>query len=131
MVTFIHNYIWLLQRHRLFAISQTLFNKVVSLLKFQPTICWECKWLKQVQRTRAQWKEPTVYSWVCNEHFTEDCFQPASLILGKRVKVFKYTYMFNKCIYIMIIIINNDMLFSIVTTFLFETVRNLHTTLTN
>ena len=41
------------------------------------------KWIKQVQRTRAEWKEPSGYSCVCSDHFTEDCFQPLSVVSGK------------------------------------------------
>lgn len=32
------------------------------------------KWNKQVQRTRADWKDATQYSVLCSEHFTSDSF---------------------------------------------------------
>ena len=35
------------------------------------------------QRTRDKWGSPTVYSAVCSEHFTEDCFQPLSVFSKK------------------------------------------------
>ena len=34
------------------------------------------QWVKQVQRTRAQWK-PSESSVLCSKHFTDDCFEVA------------------------------------------------------
>ena len=40
-------------------------------------------WTLQVRRTRDKWGGPTKYSAVCSEHFTEDCFQPTSVMSKK------------------------------------------------
>ena len=37
------------------------------------------KWIQQVQRTRVQWTA-TQYSFLCSEHFTQDCFEVESLL---------------------------------------------------
>ena len=36
-----------------------------------------------MRRTRDKWGGPTKYSAVCSEHFTEDCFQPTSVMSKK------------------------------------------------
>ena len=48
-------------------------NDKVSLHKFPKDVSLKREWEKQVQRTRAQWKA-TEHSYLCSEHFTEDCF---------------------------------------------------------
>ena len=46
----------------------------VSLYKFPKDPVLRKQWEKQVQRTRAKWKA-TETSFLCSEHFTEDCFE--------------------------------------------------------
>ena len=39
-------------------------------------------WVKQVQRTRAEWNGPTSsYTYVCSDHFTPDCYELRPLIM--------------------------------------------------
>ena len=33
------------------------------------------KWIKNVQRTRAEWKGPSEHSVLCSEHFESSCFE--------------------------------------------------------
>ena len=40
---------------------------------------WQ-QWIKQVQRTRPQWKGPSEHSVLCSDHFNEDCFKPDTAI---------------------------------------------------
>ena len=51
----------------------------ISLYKFPSNPALLEKWVKQVQRTRAQWTV-TKYSFICSEHFTEDSFEVDSTI---------------------------------------------------
>ena len=51
----------------------------ISLYKFPSDPELREKWIKQVRRTRAQWKV-TKYSFICSEHFTEDSFEVDSTI---------------------------------------------------
>ena len=46
----------------------------VSPYKFPKDPALRKQWEKQVQRTRAKWKV-TESSFLCSEHFTEDCFE--------------------------------------------------------
>ena len=55
----------------------------VSLFKFPTEKNLRLKWTRQVQRTRAEWKGPTNNSYVCSKHFTEDCFQPLSVMSAR------------------------------------------------
>ena len=52
----------------------------VSLFHFprNPSLC--AIWNKQVQRTRADWKDATECSVLCSELFTSDCFKEDSFI---------------------------------------------------
>ena len=61
--------------------SNTPSDKV-SLHKFPKDVSWKREWEKQVQRTRAQWKA-TEHSYLCSEHFTEDCFEVDSAIAAQ------------------------------------------------
>ena len=64
-------------------------KKGASLFKFPTEKTLRMKWIKQVQRTRVDWKEPSAYSCVCSDHFTEDCFQERSTLsdqFGLKVK---------------------------------------------
>ena len=58
----------------------------VSLFRFPSDDRLRKKWTRQIQRTRAKWKGPTPYSYVCSKHFTEDCFEPLSGKLGIQMK---------------------------------------------
>ena len=54
----------------------------VSLFKFPSDGVLRRKWEKQVQRTRAQWKA-TEHSYLCSDHFTEDCFEVDSVLASQ------------------------------------------------
>ena len=54
----------------------------VSLFKFPSDGVLRRKWEKQVQRTRAQWKA-TEHSFLCSDHFTEDCFEVDSALASQ------------------------------------------------
>ena len=71
------------------------YSDGVSLFNFPKDQGRRQQWIRQVQRTRAEWKGPSEHSVLCSDHFTEDCFEPdtaiaASLGLSKprrRLKV--------------------------------------------
>ena len=42
------------------------------------------QWVKQVQRTRADWKGPSEYSILCSKHFTPDCFETNSALASQK-----------------------------------------------
>lgn len=54
----------------------------VSLFKFPRDGTLRQRWEKQVQRTRAQWKA-TDQSFLCSDHFTEDCFEVDSALAAQ------------------------------------------------
>ena len=47
----------------------------VSFFKFPRDPVMQQKWVKQVQRTRAEWSGPNEHSVVCSVHFTDNCFE--------------------------------------------------------
>ena len=55
----------------------------VSLFRWprNPSLC--AQWNKQVQRTRADWKDATDYSDLRSDHFTSDCFEKDSHIVAQ------------------------------------------------
>ena len=55
----------------------------VSLFHFPRNPSLRQQWNKQVQRTRADWKDATDYSVLCSEHFTSDCFEENSFIAAQ------------------------------------------------
>ena len=55
----------------------------VSLFKFPSDKKLRREWIRQVQRTRAKWKDPGEYSCVCSAHFAEDYFQAISSMCQK------------------------------------------------
>jgi hypothetical protein len=55
----------------------------VNLFKFPSDKRLKRLWIKQVQTTRAHWKAPTSNSVICSIHFSEDCFQPMSILSDK------------------------------------------------
>ena len=55
----------------------------VSLFRFPRNPSLRAIWNKQVQRTRAYWKDATEYSVLCSEHFTSDCFEEDSFIAAQ------------------------------------------------
>ena len=65
-------------------------NKDVSFHKFPKDEKQQAEWIRQVKRTRAQWDGPTSdFTFVCSDHFTEDCYERAPQIktdLGWNVK---------------------------------------------
>ena len=52
----------------------------VSLFRFPRDPSLRTKWNKQVQRTRADWKDATEYSVLCSDHFTSDSFEKESFL---------------------------------------------------
>ena len=55
--------------------SNTYSNKV-SLFKLPKVPVLRQKWVKQVQRTRAEWSGPSDHSVLCSDHFDSSCFEP-------------------------------------------------------
>ncbi len=61
----------------------------VSLFKFPADKDVRLKWIKEVRKTRANWKQPSSYSCVCSDHFTIDCFEEFSSFsekVGMKIK---------------------------------------------
>ena len=56
------------------------YSDNVSLFKFPRDPILRQQWVKQEQRTRAQWSGPSEHSVLCSEHFTDSSFQPDSAI---------------------------------------------------
>ena len=54
------------------------YSDNVSLFKFPKDPVLRQKWVKNVQRTRAQWSGPSEYSVLCSQHFDSSCFEPDS-----------------------------------------------------
>ena len=54
----------------------------ISLFRFPRDHALPAQWEKQVQRTRAQWKA-TEHSYICSEHFTDDCFKVDTALASK------------------------------------------------
>jgi len=52
------------------------YSDGVSLFKFPKDPVLRQKWIKQVQRTRAQWSGPSEHSVLCSKHFDGSCFEP-------------------------------------------------------
>ena len=57
-------------------------SNCVSLFKFPSDGVLRHKWEKHVQRTRDQWKA-TEHSFLCSDHFTEDCFEIDSALASQ------------------------------------------------
>ena len=55
----------------------------VSLFRFPRDPSLRKKWNKQVQRTRADWKDATEYSVLCSDHFTSDSFEMDSFLAAR------------------------------------------------
>ena len=56
------------------------YREGVSLFLFPKDHAIRLQWIKQVQRTRAEWKGPSEHSVLCSDHFNDDCFEPDSAI---------------------------------------------------
>ena len=54
------------------------YSDNVSMLKFPKDPILRQKWVKNVQRTRAQWSGPSEHSVLCIQHFDSSCFEPDS-----------------------------------------------------
>uniref|UniRef100_A0A1X7VGJ9 THAP-type domain-containing protein n=1 Tax=Amphimedon queenslandica TaxID=400682 RepID=A0A1X7VGJ9_AMPQE len=54
-----------------------------SLFTFPRDPKMRSTWNRQIKTTRADWHNPSPYSCVCSKHFTQDCFQPLSIVSGK------------------------------------------------
>ena len=64
-------------------------KKGYTVFKFPEDAKLRRVWILQVQRTRDKWRGPTQNSGVCSEHFTEDCYEPISVVskqMGIKVK---------------------------------------------
>lgn len=57
-------------------------SEKISLFKFPRDRALRNQWEKQVRKTRAQWKA-TEHSYLCSEHFTDDCFKVDSTLASK------------------------------------------------
>ena len=57
-----------------------MYSDGVSLFLFLKDHARRQQWIKQVQRTRAEWKRPSEHSVLCSDHFTDDCFEPDTAI---------------------------------------------------
>ena len=55
----------------------------ISLFSFPRDPSLRALWNKQVQRTRADWRDATDYSVLCSEHFTKDCFEQGSVMASQ------------------------------------------------
>ena len=55
----------------------------ISLFSFPRDPSLRAQWNKQVQRTRADWRDATNYSVLCSEHFTKDCFEQGSVMASQ------------------------------------------------
>ena len=51
------------------------YRENLSFFKFPRDPVMRQKWVKQVQRTRAEWSGPSEHSVICSVHFTDDCFE--------------------------------------------------------
>ena len=69
--------------------SNTYSNKV-SLFKFPKVPVLRQKWVKQVQRTRAEWSGPSDHSVLCSDHFDSSCFEPDTKLAYNKVSLFKF-----------------------------------------
>ena len=58
----------------------------VSLHFFPKDLHVRKQWTQQVQRTRADFKEPSKHSVVCSSHFTADCFEGLGENVGMKIK---------------------------------------------
>ena len=58
-------------------------SPTVSLFNFPKDPELRQKWIKNVQRTRAEWKGPTPNSVLCSEHFESSCFEPCYDLAAK------------------------------------------------
>lgn len=54
------------------------YSDNVSLFKFPKDPVLRQKWVKNIQRTRAQWSGPSEHSVLCSQHFNSSCFEPDS-----------------------------------------------------
>ena len=55
----------------------------ISLFNFPRDPSLRTQWNKQVQRTRANWRNATDYSVLCSKHFTKDCFEQGSVMASQ------------------------------------------------
>lgn len=55
----------------------------VSLFQFPRDPALRIQWIKEVQRTRANWQGPSDYSVLCSDHFTTDCFEEDAAIAAR------------------------------------------------
>ena len=62
----------------------------ISLFTFPRDSPLREHWTRQVRRTRADWSGHTATSYLCSDHFTEDCFVETSLMAAEfRIKMRK------------------------------------------
>ena len=59
------------------------YRENVSLFCFPQDSALKERWTKQVRRTRAGWSGPTANSYLCSDHFSEDCFERDTLMAAK------------------------------------------------
>ena len=59
------------------------YKEDVSMFHFPKESVLRCKWVKQVQRTRAQWPGPSEHSVLCSDHFDASCFEVDSELASR------------------------------------------------
>ena len=70
-------------KHCVAAGCSNTYKDNVSLFSFpRDPALREC-WTKQVRRTCAGWSRPKVNSYLCSDHFSEDCFEKDTLMTAK------------------------------------------------
>ena len=60
-----------------------MYKQNVSLFTFLWDPTHREGWTRQIRRTRVGWSGPTATSYLCSNHFTEDCFEENSLMAAK------------------------------------------------
>jgi hypothetical protein len=55
----------------------------VSLFKFPKDRALRQKWIKNVQKTRANWDGPSEHSVLCSQHFESSCFEVDSALAAQ------------------------------------------------
>ena len=56
----------------------------VSLFKFPKDPALHQKWIKNVQKTRANWSGPSEHSVLCSQHFESSCFEVDSELAAQK-----------------------------------------------
>ena len=79
---------WRMVKRCVAAGCSNTYSDGVSLFAFPRDPSLRQEWLKQVQKTRARWSGPSKHSVLCSCRFTEDCFEPDTLLETFRFPIF-------------------------------------------